>query len=120
MKFYTGLFHALLGRGLASDVNGAYPANDGMVGQIALDGAGRPVHDYYNTDAIWGAYWNLTQLWSIAYPEYYADWVASQLLVYKDAGWLGDGIACSKYVSGVGTNFTGLAIAAEPNTRLNK
>lgn len=115
VKFYTGLFHALLGRGLANDVNGAYPANDGTVGQIALDGAGRPVHDYYNTDAIWGAYWNLTQLWSIAYPEYYADWVASQLLVYKDAGWLGDGIACSKYVSGVGTNFTGLAIAAAYN-----
>ena len=33
----------------------------------------------------------------------------------KDAGWLGDGIACSKYVSGVGTNFTGLAIAAAHN-----
>lgn len=33
------------GRGLANDVNGAYPANDGTVGQIALDGAGRPVHD---------------------------------------------------------------------------
>ena len=115
VKFYTGLFHALLGRGLASDVNGAYPANDGTVGQIALDGAGKPEHHYYNTDAIWGAYWNLTQLWSIAYPEYSADWVASQLLVYKDAGWLGDGIACSKYVSGVGTNFTGLAIAAAYN-----
>lgn len=115
VKFYTGLFHALLGRGLASDVNGAYPANDGSVGRIALDGAGKPVHNYYNTDAIWGAYWNLTQLWSIAYPEYYAGWVASQLLVYKDAGWLGDGIACSKYVSGVGTNFTGLAIAAAYN-----
>ena len=115
VKFYTGLFHALLGRGLAHGVNGAYPANDGTVGQIALDGAGKPEHHYYNTDAIWGAYWNLTQLWSIAYPEYYADWVASQLLVYKDAGWLGDGIACSKYVSGVGTNFTGLAIAAAYN-----
>jgi predicted alpha-1,2-mannosidase len=36
-------------------------------------------------------------------------------LVYKDAGWLGDGIANSKYVSGVGTNFTGLAIAAAYN-----
>ena len=54
-------------------------------------------------------------MWSIAYPEYYADWISSQLLVYKDAGWLGDGIACSKYVSGVGTNFTGLAIAAAYN-----
>jgi predicted alpha-1,2-mannosidase len=105
----------VLGRGLASDVNGAYPANDGTVGQIPLDPAGNPLHNHYNTDAIWGGFWNLTQLWSIAYPEYYADWISSQLLVYKDAGWLGDGIACSKYVSGVGTNFTGLAIAAAYN-----
>ena len=105
----------MLGRGLASDVNGAYPANDGTVGQIPLDPAGNPLHNHYNTDAIWGGFWNLTQLWSIAYPEYYADWISSQLLVYKDAGWLGDGIACSKYVSGVGTNFTGLAIAAAYN-----
>lgn len=114
-KFYTGLFHALLGRGLASDVNGAYPANNGTVGQIALDAKGKPIHNHYNTDAIWGAFWNLTQLWSLAYPEYYADWIQSQLLVYKDAGWLGDGVACSRYVSGVGTNFTSLAIAAAYN-----
>ncbi len=115
VKFYTGLFHALLGRGLASDVNGAYPANDGSVGMIPLDKDGKPVHNHYNTDAIWGGYWNLTQLWSLAWPEYFSDWISSQLLVYKDAGWLGDGIACSKYVSGVGTNFTGLAIAAAYN-----
>ena len=115
IKFYTGLFHALLGRGLASDSNGAYPKNDGTVGQIALNAQGNPIHQHYNTDAIWGAFWNLTQLWSIAYPDYYNDWVQSQLLVYRDAGWLGDGIANSKYVSGVGTNFTGLAIAAAYN-----
>lgn len=119
VKFYTGLFHAILGRGLASDVNGAYPKNDGTNGQIALNENGQPLHNHYNTDAIWGGYWNLTQLWAIAYPEYYSDWVQSQLLVYKDAGWLGDGIATSKYVSGVGTNFTGLAIAAAHNIGLN-
>ncbi|MCD9018592.1 GH92 family glycosyl hydrolase [Parachryseolinea silvisoli] len=112
VKFYTGLFHALLGRGLASDVNGAYPKNDGAVGQIALDASGNPVHHHYNTDAVWGAFWNLTQLWAIAYPEYYSDFVKSQLLVYKDAGWLGDGIANSRYVSGVGTNFVSLVMAS--------
>lgn len=111
VKFYTGLFHALLGRGLCSDVNGAYPKNDGSIGQIELDAQGTPIHHHYNTDAIWGAYWNLTTLWSIAYPEYYNDWINSQLLVYKDAGWLGDGIAASKYVSGVGTNMVTIAIA---------
>lgn len=115
VKFYTGLFHALLGRGLASDANGYYPKNDGTVGRIELDKKGNPVHHHYNTDAIWGGFWNLTQLWALAYPEYYSDWVKSQLLVYQDAGWLGDGIACSKYVSGVGTNFTSLAIAAAYN-----
>ncbi|MBF6628964.1 MAG: GH92 family glycosyl hydrolase [Proteiniphilum sp.] len=114
-KFYTGLYHALLGRGLASDINGSYPKNDGTVGQIPLDNNGKPLHNHYNTDAIWGAFWNLTQLWSLAYPEYYADWIQSQLLVYKDAGWLGDGIANSRYVSGVGTNFVSLAIAAAYN-----
>lgn len=116
VKFYTGLYHALLGRGLASDVNGAYPANDGSVGQIPTGPDGKPVHNHYNTDAIWGGYWNLTPLWALAYPEYYNDWVSSQLLVYKDAGWLGDGIACSKYVSGVGTNMVSIAFAGAYNS----
>ena len=112
VKFYTGLYHALLGRGLASDVNGAYPKNDGTVGQIPLDKNKMPVHHHYNTDAVWGAFWNLTQLWALAYPEYYSDFVKSQLLVYKDAGWLADGIANSRFVSGVGTNFVSLVIAS--------
>lgn len=116
IKFYTGLYHCLLGRGLASDVNGAYPKNDGTVGQIELGKDGKPVHNHYNTDAIWGGYWNLTPLWALAYPEYYNDWCASQLLVYKDAGWLGDGIACSKYVSGVGTNMVSIALAGAYNS----
>ncbi|MHC8949164.1 GH92 family glycosyl hydrolase [Sphingobacterium hungaricum] len=115
VKFYTGLYHALLGRGLANDRNGAYPKNDGSIGHIPLNSKQQPKHHYYNTDAIWGAFWNLTQLWAIAYPEYYSDWVQSQLLVYKETGWLGDGVANSKYVSGVGTNFTSLAIAAAYN-----
>ncbi|WP_300598446.1 GH92 family glycosyl hydrolase [Niabella sp.] len=112
VKFYTGLYHAVLGRGLASDVNGAYPKNDGTIGQIPLDKQGKPQHQHYNTDAVWGIYWNLAQLWALVYPEYYSDFIKSQLLVYKDAGWLGDGIANSRYVSGVGTNFVGLVFAA--------
>jgi predicted alpha-1,2-mannosidase len=114
VKFYTGLYHTLLGRGLAGDVNGAYPKHDGSIGRIPMK-EGRPVFHHYNTDAVWGAFWNLTQVWALAYPEYYDDFISSQLLVYKDAGWLGDGIACSKYVSGVGTNFVGLIIAAAYN-----
>ena len=84
VKFYTGLYHALLGRGLASDVNGAYPRNDGSVGQIPLEN-GKPAHNLYNTDAAWGAQWNLSQVWILAYPEYASDYISSHLLVYKDA-----------------------------------
>lgn len=111
VKFYTGLYHVLLGRGLASDVNGAYPKNDGTIGQIPLNKQGKPIYNHYNTDAIWGGYWNLTPLWALAYPDYYNDFVNSQILVYKDSGWLGDGIATSKYVSGVGTNMVSIALA---------
>lgn len=110
VKFYTGLYHALLGRGLASDVNGAYPRHDGSVGQIPLKD-GQPTHNFYNTDAIWGGQWNLLQVWALAYPEYLSDYISSHLLVYKDAGWLADGIANSRYVSGVGTNLLTTVLA---------
>lgn len=112
VRFYTGLYHALLGRGLASDVNGAYPRNDGSVGQIPPGPDRKPIHNFYNTDAIWGGQWNLIQLWALAYPEYLSDFVRTHLCVYNDAGWLGDGLACSRYVSGVGTNQVPLAIVA--------
>ena len=111
VKFYTGLYHAILGRGLASDINGAYPKNNGSVGQIPLKD-GEPEFSFYNSDAVWGAQWNLVQLWALAYPEYLSDYVSTHLQVYKDAGWLADGIACSRYVSGVGTNQVSNVIAA--------
>ena len=114
-KFYTGLYHSILGRGLASDVNGAYIKNNGAIGQIPLNSSGKPVYNHYNTDAIWGAFWNLTQLWAIAYPDYLNEFVSCQLDIYRDCGWLADGIATSNFVSGVGTNFTGQVIASAFN-----
>jgi predicted alpha-1,2-mannosidase len=109
-KFYTALFHALLGRGAASDVNGSFPRHDGTIGQLPRDEDGNS-HNFINSDAIWGAYWNLTQLWALSYPERYSDYVHTQLEIYRERGWFGDGIANSNFVSGVGTNFVGLAIA---------
>lgn len=115
-KFYTGLFHALLGRGIASDVNGAYPKHGGTMGQLPAQGAGAMKAEFINTDAIWGGFWNITQLWALSYPEWYGSFVNTQLQLYKDRGWFGDGIANSQYVSGVGTNFVGLAVAAAYNS----
>jgi predicted alpha-1,2-mannosidase len=110
-KFYTGLYHAILGRGLCSDVNGAYPRHDGGIGQLPMKD-GKPLHNMYNTDAFWGGQWNLGQLWILAYPEYTSDYISSHLQVFKDAGWMGDGLANSRYVSGVGTNQLPLLINA--------
>lgn len=111
VKFYTGLFHSLLGRGIASDVNGDYPKHGGLTGHMPVSANGK-TYNFINTDAIWGAYWDLTQLWSLSYPDSYEDFIHTQLQLYRDKGWFGDGIANSEYVSGVGTNFVGLTIAA--------
>ena len=111
VKFYSGLYHAILGRGICSDVSGDYPKHDGTIGRIPQKD-GRPAFNLYNTDAMWGAQWNLTQLWNLAYPEHTSDFISSLLQGYKDAGWLGDGLANSRYVSGVGTNQLSLLIAA--------
>ncbi len=104
VKFYTGLYHALLGRGIMNDVNGAYPKHDGTIGQAS--------HLMFNTDAMWGGQWNLTQLWALVYPEHLSQFISSTLQEYKDCGWLADGLANSKFVSGVGTNQLPLMIDA--------
>lgn len=110
-KFYSGLYHGLLGRGVMSDVNGAYPKHDGTIGQVPMKD-GKPLYRMYNTDAMWGGQWNLTQLWALAYPEHLSEFVSSTLQEYKDCGWLADGLANSKFVSGVGTNQLPLMIDA--------
>lgn len=119
VKFYTGLYHAILGRGLANDVNGAYRMNNSQIGFIPSDENGNLLYNHYNTDAVWGAFWNLGTLWAMAYPDYLSEFINTQLDVFKDSGWLSDGIATSKYVSGVGTNFTGQFIASAWNRGIN-
>lgn len=111
VKFYTGLYHALLGRGTASDVNGSFPKHDGSIGKLPKDKNGNFSYSIYNTDAIWGAYWNMTQLWALSYPQHYTNFVQSQLEIYKARGWFADGVVNGNFVSGVGTNMVGLAIA---------
>lgn len=115
VKFYTGLYHALLGRGLASDVNGQYPKNNGGIGQIELDAKGQPKYQHYNTDGIWGGFWNLLQVWALAYPDYLSDYMQSNLDFAAETGWLHDGVAAGAHANGVQTNFNGLMLAATYN-----
>jgi predicted alpha-1,2-mannosidase len=115
IKFYTGLYHVLLGRGLASDANGQYPVVDDRIGQIPLDPDGIPQYHHYNTDGIWGGFWNLSQVWALAFPDYFSEYVQSNIDFYKDRGWLHDGRATGVFTNGVQTNFQGLLLASAYN-----
>lgn len=113
-KFYTGLYHALLGRGISNDVNGQYPILD-RVEQIPLDAEGQPSYNTYNTDGMWGGFWNLSQVWGLAYPGHLSRYIQSNIDMYKHRGWLHDGAANGVYTNGVQTNFQGLLIASAYN-----
>jgi predicted alpha-1,2-mannosidase len=115
IKFYTGLYHALLGRGIASDVNGQYKLNSGGIGQIPLDADGNPKYRHINTDGMWGGFWNLSQVWALAYPEYFTQYLQSNIDFYKETSWLHDGEAAGVFTNGVQTNFQGLLIASAYN-----
>ncbi|HXI56835.1 MAG TPA: GH92 family glycosyl hydrolase [Polyangia bacterium] len=88
VKFYTDLWHVLLGREMTEDVNGAYPdytngkgGNDNVlkVRNVPLNADGTPRFHIYNSDAFWLTQWNLNTLWGLAWPDV-LDSVASGLL----------------------------------------
>lgn len=116
IKFYTGLYHALLGRGMASDVNGEYKLNGEGLGQIPLNESGKPKYNHYNSDGVWGAFWNLGQLWALAYPDYFSQYVQSNIDFSNETGWLHDGVAAGTFTNGVQTNFQGLLMASAYNS----
>jgi predicted alpha-1,2-mannosidase len=100
VKFYTDLFHALLGRRTFSDVNGRYIDNTGatpVVRQVETDPEGRPLRNTYSTDAFWGAEWNLSTLWSFAYPQIMNDFIANALDYYKNGGLIARGPSGGNY-----------------------
>ncbi|MDL5514000.1 GH92 family glycosyl hydrolase [Arenibacter sp. M-2] len=88
-RFYTDLWHALQGRRVISDINGAYPDNTGdnfRIGQIPLDASGKPKFNHYNSDSFWGAQWTINTLWGLVYPDIMEDFVHSLLQYHQDGG----------------------------------
>ncbi|MFB6343845.1 GH92 family glycosyl hydrolase [Saccharicrinis sp. FJH62] len=100
IKFYTDLWHALLGRRIVSDVNGQYCDMTGdipQIKQIRLDENNQPVFPQYNFDALWGSQWNLNILWSMAYPEIMDGFCNSMVNMYKDGGMIPRGPSGGNY-----------------------
>jgi predicted alpha-1,2-mannosidase len=99
-RFYTDLWHALLGRRIISDVNGKYSDMTGpelLIKQIPLDANGKPKFNHHNFDALWGAQWSLNTLWHLVYPEVTESFINSMLLMYTDGGLIPRGPAGGNY-----------------------
>ena len=88
-KFYTDLYHALLGRRTVSDVDGSYLDNTGeqpVVRRIDRNRSGSPRYTHHNSDAFWGAQWTLNVLWPLAYPQKTHDFCNTLIDVYVNGG----------------------------------
>lgn len=99
IKFYTDLWHVLLGRHKINDVSGDYPdrttgKREGnftdaifKVLQLPKDANGKLKYSMYNSDAFWLSQWNLNILWGLGWPGV-QDEMSSSMLQYADNGGL--------------------------------
>lgn len=99
-RFYTDLWHALQGRRIISDANGAYPnytSDDFKIGQLPLDDNDKPLFNHYNSDSFWGAQWTINTLWGLVYPEIHKEFVQSLMQYYHDGGLIPRGPSGGNY-----------------------
>ncbi len=99
VKFYTDLWHVLLGRHKLNDHSGDYPDytsgtrrgthTDAVLAVKTLpkDENGKARFNMYNSDAFWLTQWNLNTLWGLAWPGLLDDFSGS-LVQYADNGGL--------------------------------
>lgn len=99
IKFYTDLWHVLLGRQKINDVSGDYP--DRTTGKregnftdavfkiktLPRDEKGQLKYNMYNSDAWWLTQWNLNILWGLAWPSV-QDEMSASMIQYADNGYL--------------------------------
>lgn len=99
IKFYTDLWHSLLGRHTFSDVDGQYIDNTGnkpQVRQVPLLN-GKPTRNTYNSDGLWGSEFDLNILWSIAYPKIMSEFVSTLTDYYRNGGLIARGPSGGNY-----------------------
>lgn len=100
VRFYTDLWHALLGRHILSDADGKYLDMTGdfpRIRQIPLDAEGRPLYNHYNFDAWWGSHWSLNILWSMAYPQVMSGFCNTMVDMYRNGGLIPRGPSGGNY-----------------------
>ncbi|NJB87574.1 putative alpha-1,2-mannosidase [Lewinella marina] len=100
VKFYTDLWHSLLGRRIVSDVDGHYADNTGpetRIRRVKLDEEGNPRFPHYNFDAWWGSHWSLDILWALAYPERLDGFGSTMQDMYENGGMIPRGPSGGNY-----------------------
>lgn len=115
IKFYTNLWHVLLGRHKINDFSGDYPdlthgkknlsgpraqfkyISDFNIKTLPKDKLGRSKFNMYNSDAFWGSQWNLNILWGLAYPHVLDDFAASLIQYDTNGGLLPRGPSMGGY-----------------------
>jgi predicted alpha-1,2-mannosidase len=100
VKFYTDLWHSLLGRKVVSDVDGSYCDMTGdqkVIRRVEMDKKDNPIHHQYNFDALWGSHWTLNVLWSMVYPDVMNDFCASMVEMYRHGGLIPRGPSGGNY-----------------------
>ncbi len=117
IKFYTDLWHVLLGRHKINDYSGDYPdlthgekisegktrwdqfkyKADFKVRTLPKDTNGRLKFNMYNSDAFWLTQWNLNILWGLVYPDILDDFAASLIQYDANGGLLPRGPSMGGY-----------------------
>ncbi len=99
IKFYTDLWHVLLGRHKINDISGDYPdrttgKRDGnftdaifKIKTVPKNPDGSLRFNMYNSDAWWLTQWNLNVLWGLAWPEV-QDEMSASMIEYANNGGL--------------------------------
>lgn len=99
VKFYTDIWHGLLGRHKMNDLSGDYPdrtkgVRDGTftdaefkIRTLPKDAEGNTLYNIYNSDAFWLTQWNLNVLWGLGWPKM-MDEMASSQLQYAENGYM--------------------------------
>lgn len=99
IKFYTDLWHVLLGRQKINDVSGDYPDRttgirkgtftdaEFKIKTLPKDKNGKVRFNMYNSDAWWLTQWNLNILWGLAWPEV-MDEMSASMVQYAENGYL--------------------------------
>lgn len=112
IKFYTDLWHVLLGRQRINDVSGDYPdrtegPRHGVHGYLTdavfkvrnsgKNSDGTLKYNMYSSDAFWLTQWNLNVLWGLAWPQVQDDMAASMVTYSNNGGLLPRGPAGGGY-----------------------